>query len=502
MQVTETSSDGLKRELKVVIGAAELSERFDKKLVEVKDRVQIKGFRPGKVPVAHLKRVYGRSVMADVVQEAVNDSSQKALDERKERAAVRPDIKFSDDQAEIENVLGGKSDLAYSMSFEVLPQVVLTDLTKLELTRPVAVVGDAEMQKSLDRLLEANMDFEPAAGREAQTTDRVTIDFVGSIDGVEFPGGKGDDAPVVIGRGGFIPGFEEGLIGAKAGDQREVKAKFPADYTVRDLAGKEASFAVSVKEVAIASRPQINDEFAKKFNFDDVDSMKKVIRARMEAEFTQASRVKAKRALLDVLDTTHAFALPPTLVENEFKEIWGQVTRGLKEAGRTFEDEGKTEDGERQEYRKLAERRVRLGLVLSEVGEQAKIAVADEELARALAGQARRYPGQESQIYDFYRKNPTALAQLRAPIYEDKVVDHLLGVAKVNTVTVAAEDLFKDIEDEEDHAGHDHDHDHAHDHDHGHHHHGHDHDHDHDHTHDHDHDHDHGDHGHSQGSKS
>lgn len=463
MQVTETSAEGLKRELRVVIPSTELADRFEKKINEVKGQVRLKGFRPGKVPVAHLKRVYGRSVMVDAMQDAVNEANEKALTERNERAAIAPTVKLPEDKEEIEKVLGGTSDLAYDMSFEVLPKFAVTALDQLDVTRPVTIVGDAEIAKSMERLIETQMDFKAEEGRAAATGDRVTIDFEGRVDGELFDGGKGEDSPVVIGRGGFISGFEDGLIGAKAGDQRDVKTTFPPGYPVATLAGKEAVFAVTVKEVAEPVRPTVDDEFAKKFGMELAEKLREAIKGRLEAEFAQASRTKAKRSLLDALDASHAFGLPQTLVDNEFKDIWNQVTEGLKRANRSFADEGKTEEGERAEYQKLAERRVRLGLVLSEIGEQGKIAVTDEELARALAAEARRYRGQEAQVYDFYRKNPRALAQLRAPLYEDKVVNHILGLAKVTDVQMSPEDLLKDSEEDDEPAvaeAHDHDHDH------------------------------------------
>jgi len=495
MQVTETSNSGLKRELKVTIPLGELHNRFTAKLDEIKGQVNIKGFRPGKVPVAHLKRVYGRSVMADVVQETVSEVSKKALDDRKERAAFTPEIKFTEDQAEIEKVLGGESDLAFGMSYEVVPPITVADVTSIHIERPVVEVTEAEVDKNIAELVEGSTTFKPAEHRAAQPGDRVLIDFVGSIDGVEFENGTGEDAPVVIGRGGFIPGFEEGLTGAKAGEERTVTATFPEDYNEKKLAGKVATFKTKIKEVAEPEKPAADDALAKKFGLDTIAELREALKSRIKQDYDGAARQRMKRALLDALDEKHAFDLPPTLVESEFNGIWAKVNEDLKKHGKTFADEGKTEDGEKAEYRKLAERRVRLGLVLSEIGESNSIRVTDDEMARALSAQAARFPGQEQQIYKFFRENPSQLLSIRAPIYEEKVVSHLLEKVKLTDKPTTAEDLFKSLSDDEDSdllAGHDHDHAH-HDHsDHDHDHHDHDHGHDHDHSHpDHKHDHKH-----------
>ncbi|MFO1170914.1 MAG: trigger factor [Hyphomicrobiaceae bacterium] len=484
MQVTEARNEGLKRELKVVIDKAELGSRFEKKVDEVKGQVRLKGFRPGKVPAAHLRKVFGRSLMAEVVQHTVTEKSREALEARKERPAFQPEIKFGDDEKEIEKVIGGEADLAFTMNFEVLPEIALADLKAIEVERPTAAVSDGDIDKAIEKLVDSNIDYETAEGRAAETGDRVTIDFLGKIDGVAFDGGKAEDAPIVIGQGGFIPGFEDGLKGAKAGDERVVSATFPAEYPVPNLAGKTAEFDVEVKEVASPKRPAIDDALAAKFGLENLEKLREAIGKRIEQDYSAASRAKAKRALLDALDKSHAFDLPPTLVENEFKEIWGQLTKSLEQAGRTFADEGKTEDAEKAEYQKLAERRVRLGLVLSEIGDKNEIRVTDEELARALAEHVRRFPGQERKAYDYFRNTPGALAQIRAPLYEEKVVTYLLEQAKVTDKPVPAEELLKPDEDDEALAAHahshdHHDHDHDHDHDHGHHHHhGHDHKHD------------------------
>ena len=492
MQVTEASNDGLKRTLKVVVGTGELNDRFTARLDQVKDTVQLKGFRRGKVPVQHIRKVFGRSLMAEVVQQALEDSSRKALDDRKERPAFQPRIELTEDKDEIENVMSGKNDLAFTMSFEVLPEITLADFSGMKLERLAADVGDEEVDKAVDELATRNLAYEIEDGRAAEDGDQIMLDFVGRIDAEPFEGGTGTDVPLVLGRGGFIPGFEDGLKGAKAGEDRVVTATFPEEYPVKTLAGKEAVFEVKAKSVGKPVAPQIDDMFAKGFGVDSLAALKDGVRAQIQREYDQISRNKLKRELLDALDKAHDFALPPTLVENEYQGIWKQLTDGLQQAGKTFADEGKSEEAMQEEYRKIAERRVRLGLVIGEIGTQGKIEITQEELRNALFNQARRFPGQERMVYEYYEKNPAALTELRGPIFEDKVVDYIVAQAQPAERKVSREELLKPIDGEDHghlHHGHEpHDHEHHHDHDH---HHGHDHSHDHDHSH-HDHGHSHG----------
>jgi trigger factor len=499
MQVTEANSDGLKRTLKVVVGSGELNDRFTARLDQVKDNIQLKGFRRGKVPVQHIRKVYGRSLMAEVVQQALEESSRKAIDERKERPAFQPKIELTEDKDEIESVITGKHDLAYTMSFEVLPEIKLADFTQLKLDKLTADVGEEEVDKAIGELATRNLAYETEDGRVAEDGDQIMMDFVGRIDGEEFEGGTGTDVPLVFGRGGFIPGFEEGLKGAKAGDERKVSANFPAEYPVQTLAGKEAVFEVKVKTVGKSVTPAIDDAFAKGFGVETLAELKDRVRAQIQREYDQIARNKLKRELLDALDKAHEFALPPTLVDNEFEGIWRQVTEGLKQANKTFADEGKSEEDARKDYRQIAERRVRLGLVIGEIGTHGKIEVTQDELRNALFEQARRFPGQERMVYEYYEKTPSAVMELRAPIFEDKVVDYILAQANPTEKKVSREELLKPMDGDalaHVHHGHDHHH-HHHDHDHDHHH-GHDHHHDHDHhghhhhDHGHAHDHDHG----------
>lgn len=449
MQVSVTTSDGLKRTLRIVIDQGELGERFTSRLGQVRETLQIKGFRRGKVPEGHIRKLYGRSLMAEVVQQAVEETTQKVIAERKERPAFQPKIDLPEDKDEIERVMSGGSDFAYSMSFEVLPEITVSDLASLKLERLVADVPDEAVDKALNELAERNTKFTPEDGRAAEEGDQLTIDFVGKIDGVEFEGGKAEDVPLVLGKGGFIPGFEDGLKGAKAGDDRVVDATFPAEYQVATLAGKTAQFDVKVKAVAKPEKPAIDDELAKGFGADSLDVLKERIKAQIQREYEQISRAKMKRSMLDELDKLHAFDLPPTLVDNEFEAIWGQLQRSMEQANKTFESEGKNEDEVRTEYRRIAERRVRLGLVLGEIGEKGKIEVTQDELRGALIEQARRFPGQERMVYEYFEKTPGAVAQLRAPIFEEKVVDYIALEAKPTDRKVGHEELLKPIDETE-----------------------------------------------------
>jgi trigger factor len=446
MQVTETSSEGLKRKLKVVVGADELGERYTAHIDRIKDQVQLKGFRKGKVPIAHIKKVFGRSVMNDVLQETIRETSNKAIVDRKERPAMMPDISLGENAAEIESVVAGKADLAYEMSFEVLPEVKLADFASLKLERMVADVDDEQLDKALAELADRNQTFAAEEGREAADGDRVTIDFVGTVDGVAFDRGSGENLQLVIGNAGFIPGFEEGIKGAKKGESRDVKATFPAEYPVADLAGKDAVFAITVKEVEKPVKSEINDEFAKALGTEGLDNLKSLVSAQIKRELDQASRMKIKRELLDALEKAHSFELPPTLVEREFDAVWKQVTEGLARENKTFADEGKTEDEAKAEYRAIAERRVRLGLVVGEIGDKNKIEVTQDEMRRALMEHARRFQGQEKMVYEYFEKTPGALQELRAPIFEDKVIDFVLELAKPAEKKVTREELMQSLE--------------------------------------------------------
>ncbi len=449
MQTTETLSQGLKRQYQVVLSAAELASKLDAQLAGMKDKVRINGFRPGKVPPGHLKRLYGKQIMSDVVQEAVNEAHQQIVTENKLRLAGQAKIDIGEDRAEMEKVLEAKGDLKFSVSFEILPNFEVGSFDDIELERLTAEVPDEEVQQSIDQLVERNRTFQPREeGAASQSGDKLTIDFVGKIGDEAFEGGTAEGVDLVLGSGQFIPGFETQLEGAKAGDERTVNVTFPADYQAEKLAGQDAVFAVKVTAVAEPVAAVVDEAFAKNFGFDSVEKLREAVHDRVKADYDKASREKLKRALLDALDKKFDFELPQEMVEQEFAGIWQQVEAEQKSTGKSFADEDTTEEEQRAEYRRIAERRVRLGLVVAEVGEKAGVKVADDEVSRAIMERARQFPGQEKLFWDYYQKNPQALAEIRAPIYEEKVVDHIVGLAKVTDKTVSKEELFK-VEEED-----------------------------------------------------
>ena len=442
MEVTETTTDGLKRELKVVIDAKDLDRRLSERLKELKDQVRIKGFRPGKVPVTHLRKVYGRSVMAEIMQQVVSETSQQALNDRSERPAFQPDIELPEDGEVIEKVIAGDADLAYTMSFEVLPEIEIEDFSKIKLEKQYAEVDEKDIESGVEKLVDSAITYEAKKGA-AKDGDQVTLDYKGEMGGEPFEGGEAEGAAVVLGRGSFIPGFEEALKGSKAGDSLKVETAFPKEYPAEQLAGKDVVFAVEIKEVAKPVRPKIDGAFAKTMGFEKVDELRDAVKTKLADELETASRTKLKRILLDRLDEAYNFDLPEKLVDNEFETIWRQVTADLEQSGSSFEDEETTEDEAKKRYREIAARRVTLGLMLSEVGEKNGITVADEEVNRVLMDRIRQFPGQEREVYEFYQKNPQALAELRAPIFEDKVIDFILELVKLTEKKVSSEELFK-----------------------------------------------------------
>ena len=405
MNVTETPSQGLKREFQVVLNATDLKTRLDDGLAGLQGKARINGFRPGKVPVGHLRRLYGRSVMADVVQNAVNEANQKIVADNGLKLAFEPQIKFPENKDEIEAAMEAKGDLAFTVALEVLPKSEVVDVSDVSLEKPVAEIPEADVDAALERMASQNRAFESKKdGAKAAKGDRLLISFVGTLEGKPFDGGTGSEIPLELGAGQFIPGFEEQLEGVKKGEQRTVSVTFPENYTATHLAGKPAEFAVTVDDVQAPGELKIDDELAKGFGMESLDALKTAIREQIGREFGEQSRRKVKKALLDALDGKYSFELPPTLVEQEFAAVWSQVEADMKNAGKTFADEDTTEDEARAEYRKIAERRVRLGLVLAEI---------------------------------------------RAPIFEEKVVDHLLGQVKVSDKSVSREALFADDEAEE-----------------------------------------------------
>ncbi len=449
MQVTEKVAEGLKRELEIVIPATELETRLAARLEQLKSQVRINGFRPGKVPTTHLRRTYGRQAMSEVIQEAVNETSQKAIEERKENPAYQPEIDFGEDQDAIEGVVDGKADLSYQVRFEIVPSFDVFDFSKAKLERPVSEVEDKAVDEALKRLADQQKEFEPREGDSpAQSGDRVQIDFVGKVDGEPFDGGAAEDAYLEIGSNSYIPGFEDQLIGAKPGDEVEVKVTFPEEYGVEALCGKDAVFDVEIKEVAQPKDVAIDDEFAKRLGLEDLEKLKAAITDQIKGEYTKFSAGRVKRQLLDVLDKEHQFDVPEKLVEQEFDTIWRQVMSDLEKANRTFEDEDTTEEKAKEEYQTIAERRVRLGLVLSEVGKAGDIQISDEEVNQALMERAREFPGQEKEVFEYYTKQPGAINEIRAPIYEQKVVDYMIELAEVSEKNVSVEELMADPDDE------------------------------------------------------
>ena len=448
MQVTETLTEGLKREFKVVVPAAELDERLTTRLATLKDEVRIKGFRPGKVPVSHLRRLFGKSTMAEIVQGLISEVARNTLSERGERAAMQPDFELPEDQTEAERVLLGEADLAYTMRYEILPAVELKDYKTISIERPIAEVSDEQVDTELKRLAESTRTFTAKEGKSADG-DRLTIAYVGKIDGEPFEGGSDDNAVIRLGSSRFIPGFAEQLAGLSAGEEKTISVTFPEDYGAAHLAGKAATFDVTVREVAGPDALAIDDELAKRLGLESLDQLRDAVRQQIQSQYGQATRQKVKRQMLDQLDTLHSFDLPPTMVEQEFENIWRQITGEMTQSGRTFESEETTEEAARADYRKIAERRVRLGLVLSQIGEANSIQVTEEEVQRALAAQLRQFPGREQVLVEYYRANPGAVAGLRAPIFEEKVVDFLMELVKVTDKTVSPEELLKEEEEED-----------------------------------------------------
>ncbi|UWU80787.1 trigger factor [Bradyrhizobium huanghuaihaiense] len=447
MQVTETLSEGLKHEFKISVPASDLDAKAGAKLVDLKDKVRINGFRPGKVPVTHLKKVYGRSVMAETIDQTIRDTNTQLFSERGFRLATEPKITMPTEQAEVEELLNGKTDLTYTVAIEVVPSIALADFKTFQVEKPVAEVTDSDVDEAIKRIADSNRGYAAKGdGEKAASGDRVTINFKGTINGEAFEGGAGEGIQVVIGSNTFIPGFEEQLIGIGANETRTLKVSFPKNYMSEKLAGQPAEFETTATLIEAPQDVAIDDEFAKTLGLESLDKLKEAARERLVAEFATATRQRVKRALLDRLDEAHRFEAPPSLVDEEFNLMWNSVKAEMDSAGKTFADEDTTEDKAKDEYRKIADRRVRLGLVLSEIGEKNKITVTDDEVGRAVIERARQMPGREKEVWDYYRSNAQALAQLRAPIYEDKVVDFILELANVTEKKVSREDLYKDDE--------------------------------------------------------
>ncbi|WP_020398863.1 trigger factor [Kordiimonas gwangyangensis] len=439
MQIEELLNEGLKREYKVVVEASELDAKLDAVLDEFRATARIKGFRPGKAPISLLKRMHGERAKGQVLNEAMQESSTKLFEEKKIRPALRPEVDM--DQYE-----DGKN-LEYTLKVEVLPEIDVDGFKAPALERWIAEVDDKDVDAFVERIAGQQKTFKKAAKTvKAAEGDAVLIDFVGSVDGVEFDGGKGEDYQLELGSGSFIPGFEDQLVGTKAGDETVVKVTFPAEYHSEALKGKDAEFKVTVKEVRRPSEAKADDELAKNLGFDDLKGLKESVKGQLEQDNKSLTRAHLKRGLLDALADEYSFDVPAGMVDLEYRQIWEQIKRDAIQTGEAKPEdfdglEEPADKAEAEEFRSIAERRVRLGLLLSEIGVQNKVQVTQEEVNRRIIEEARRFPGQEAQVFEFYQKNEEARAQLRAPIFEEKVVDFVLEMADLKDKSVSRDDL-------------------------------------------------------------
>ena len=444
MQVTETLNDGLRRGYTITVTAAELDAKVDEKIREAAPEVEMKGFRKGKVPFALLKRQFGPRIMGEAMQESVDTAMREHFEATGDRPALQPDVKMENEKWE------EGQDVVVSLAYEALPEVPEVDLGSITLERMVVKPDDAAIDEALGQLAESAQSFEDRAeGEAAQSGDQVTFDFVGKVDGEAFDGGSAEDYPLVLGSGSFIPGFEEQLEGVKAGEEKAVTVTFPEEYGAAHLAGKEATFDCTIKAVKAPAATPIDDELAKRFGAEDLAGLKGQITEKLEAEFGQAARLVVKRKLLDALDGMVSFDLPPSMIDAEAGQIAHQLWH---EDNPQVEGHDHPEIEPTEEHRKLAERRVRLGLLLAEIGKRAEVEVTDQEFTQAVVAQARQYPGHERAFFDFVRGNQQVQQQIRAPLFEEKVVDHVLAQAKVTETEVDRDTLKAAVDALEDDA--------------------------------------------------
>lgn len=439
MQVKEVKQDGLSHELEITIGSKEIDSRVDTRLKEVSKTIRMPGFRPGKVPLKIMKSKYGKAVMGEVLESAVNETSDKVLKDKKLKPALKPKI-------EVKEFDEGK-DLVYSMNVEVLPEIKIKEIKGIKLTRQVAEPSKDDIEESLNKIAQSNEVTQPIKGaRATKEGDTVLIDFAGRTadDNVEHPGMQADGHRLKLGSGQFIPGFEDQLKGKKAGEEVEVKVSFPKEYGAAELAGRDAVFDVTIHEIHEAKPAKVDDELAKSLGLDDLDALKKAVEEQSQKELYQYSRMKLKKELLDYLDDNHNFDVPQGMLDMEFDNIKRQVEMDAQQRGQ----EGKLSKDEEEELKEIAARRVRLGLVLSEIGNDNNITVSDADMQKAVIQEAQKYPGQEKQVFDFYSKNQQALESLRAPLFEEKVVDFILELAEIKEKKVSVEELTADDEDE------------------------------------------------------
>jgi trigger factor len=442
MQITETLAEPLRREFTIVVAVKDLDDRLTGRVTEMQPKIHLKGFRPGKAPVSFLKKAYRKSLMGEIVNEAINTSSEQVLKEKALKPATTPRVDFVN---ELDSVIEGKADLEFTMKVDLMPDFTLANLSSLKAERLVADVDDGAVDEALQRLADSQKVYtDKGEGAVAEMGDVITIDFKGTMDGEPFEGGARDGFDLTLGSGAFVPGFEDQLVGVKAQDERTVNITFPENYGSAKLAGKPAEFAIKVHAVKAAAPVAINDDLAKQLGLDSLDVLKERIRDQLKGDYARTSRTHMKRRILDALDESHSFDLPKGMVDAEFDNIWRQVDAEMKREGTTPADEGKTEDEMKAEYRGIAERRVRLGLVLAKIGEQNAISISQDEVNRALAARAQQFPGQEKQVIEFYTSNPQAMAEIRVPLFEDKVIDFLGELMEVKDKKVSREILFLD----------------------------------------------------------
>jgi trigger factor len=439
MLVTETLSDGLKRGFTVVVPEPELALKREKRLAELGRTMQMPGFRPGKVPMSMVRKRYGAAVAAEVAEGAVNDAADNLLAERGFRPAMTPKLEVTKP--------GPDTDLEFTLELELLPDITIPAVSEITLQKPVAEVTDEAITAALDKLAVQRQNFKAVEEpRPAEKGEQLTVDFIGRIDGEAFQGGTATDAAVIVAGDGFIPGFAEQLEGLTPGETRTIAVTFPEQYGAKELAGKNAEFEITAKALSVAEVPVVDDEFAKSLGLESLEDLRSKIAAQIGREYEGLTRQKLKRALLDALAAQAQFAAPVSLVDAEFAEIWRQVEQE-KAAGRTDpEDEAKDEATLRDDYRAIADRRVRLGLLVAEIGRTSNITVSDQDMQRAMFNEAMKYRDQAMQVVEFFRKNPQAMEQFRGPIFEDKVVDYLLGQVALEEVSVTPEALAADPE--------------------------------------------------------
>ena len=439
MQITETLAEGLKHDFRVVVPADDLRAEIDRKLEEYGAGMRLPGFRPGKAPMKILRQRFGRAVEGEILEATINRGTQQAIEERGLKPAVMPQVDMVSD---LENGLPAGVDLEYTVSVEALPEIEPIDFGSLELERLEAEPAEETVEEEIGRIAQSAAELAPVEDdRGAVEGDTLTIDFEGKIDGEAFAGGAAEDYEIELGSGEFIPGFEDQLVGVRAGESRDVEVVFPEDYNAAHLAGKTAVFSVEVKQVQERRTGDPDDELAKRIGFGDLAALRQGVVDRVKGQYADVSRMIVKRNLFDRLEELHDFPLPESMVEREFESIWGEVEKRLEEPDDEEVREGKTDEELRDEYRKVAERRIRLGLLLAEIGRQNNIEVSQEDLQRAMFSQVQRFPGQEQVVLDFYRNNPSALSQFEGPIMENKVVDFILELVQVTTRQVSAEEL-------------------------------------------------------------